>query len=199
CSVPVTFQDSAPPEITCSVMPVPEDDDDESGDGGGEEGDDKDNSDHEKADEGLRVVLFEASATCGTVSVRGVIDIGCEVIPVDSGTFIKLKCKDKCKKKEDDGILKIETTSATLVVTAVDECGNEATCESVLCTPSDDSDDEKDEDDSEDENDRVSIDDASGQSIDMKVLGSGKACGAGIPLSMGLISILGLVGMKRRY
>jgi len=49
-----------------------------------------------------------------------VIDIGCEMIPIENGTVIKLKCKDECKTKEDDGILKIEAATATLVVTAVD-------------------------------------------------------------------------------
>ncbi len=48
----------------------------------------------------------------------------------------------------DEGNLEIEATTASLVVTATYECGNEATCTVELCVPVGD-----DSDDSDSEND----------------------------------------------
>jgi len=42
---------------------------------------------------------------------------------------------------DDDGILNIRASRATLIVTAGDECGNEATCVIEICTDDDDDDD----------------------------------------------------------
>lgn len=88
-------------------------------------------------------VEFGASDTCGSADVSGVIDVGCRQIPVVNGQVIKLYCvKDECYcgkisctcgTHECGDIPEIRAKNASLIVTAVDECGNTATCTKDLC------------------------------------------------------------------
>ncbi|MFQ5495182.1 MAG: FG-GAP repeat protein [Phycisphaerae bacterium] len=174
--------DTTPPDVTCSVIPVPEDESDDSGDesnddsagdapfdtagalagtpstdavpgsgkaggqpasaGGGLSGlpggSDAVSENHHEEDD-LLMIVFEASDDCGAVDVSAVIDIGCMLIPVENGTVIDLECREDCEAEAEHGVLEIEAATAVLIVTAIDESGNVATCEVVLCDPPDDS------------------------------------------------------------
>ena len=103
------------------------------------DGSDSDDSD----DDGRILIEFDASNNCGAVSVSAVIELGCHdddddggaaEVAVVSGQTIEVECDDEdCEVEFDEGILEIEATNASLVVTATDECGNEATCTVELC------------------------------------------------------------------
>lgn len=71
-----------------------------------------------------------------------VIETQCCPLPVSHGQVVKVKCQDheECKLKLDfeDEVFEIKTNAANLVVTAIDECGNEATCTVELCVPGED-------------------------------------------------------------
>ncbi len=88
-------------------------------------------------------------------TVEAVIDIGCDLIPVENGQIVELECgddddddddSDDCEAEFDDGVLEIESASAVLVITATDSDGNETICEVDLCAacPTEDDDSEDD-------------------------------------------------------
>ena len=112
--------DSEAPMIACSATVLPNDDDDE-----------------------RLLIEFSATDNCGLESVSSVIETPCRDIPVVDGQIVELECEDDdCELDFENGILDIEATTATLVVTAEDECGNTATCTVDLCAllPEDDDD-----------------------------------------------------------
>jgi subtilisin-like proprotein convertase family protein len=86
-------------------------------------------------------VGWDAQSPCGLdVLASGAIDIGCDVIPVENGQLIKLRClrtdgdepADICGSMLVDGVLVI--TSDVAVFTATAEDGNgAASCEIDLC------------------------------------------------------------------
>jgi subtilisin-like proprotein convertase family protein len=166
--------------------------------GGGDDDDDHNNGGGGNDDDPNVVVSWTASDDCGLASVTGVIDIGCDVIPIESGQQISLKCASEdgngfwwwwCGDDDDDdssdgnddppcsaifvdGVLVIESASATLVVTATDLLGNTATCEVDLCAlVATDDDDRDDHDDHGDDDDDWSLSHTS----DDKGLGKGTA------------------------
>ncbi len=113
-----------PPEVSCFADPVSDDD-----------------------DCALAVsweVIFSPDCE-GTV--EAVIDIGCDLIPVENGQIVDLECEDDddCEFEfdDDDDVLEIESSIAVLVVVATDIDGNETICELDLCAacPLDDDDD----------------------------------------------------------
>ena len=120
CSTTVTIAQTQPPVVTCSATPL-----------------------------GRHRLLIEYGAAdeCREAAGSAVIETICCPLPVVSGQVVKMKCRDDedCKLKLDfeDETLEIKTNTATLVVTATDECGNTATCEVDLCIPDDDGDDDE--------------------------------------------------------
>ena len=88
---------------------------------------------------------FSGSDACGIVDVSAVIALHCAGddddgggapgdIPVTNGQSVNVECDDDgCEVEFDEGILEIEATTATLVVTVVDACGNVSTCTIDLC------------------------------------------------------------------
>ncbi len=111
-------------------------------------------------DSGNVLIGFTATDGCGAVSVSAVLDIscpqiqfGCLQIPVVDGQMIDLECEvDECEFEVHNGILKIEAGTATLIVTATDECGNTSSCSVDLCgvivpEPDDDGNDNGDDGD----------------------------------------------------
>ncbi len=121
CSTTVTIADSQPPVISCSATPL----------------------------NGHRVLIeYGASDDCGATTGSAVIETACCPLPVVDGQVVKVECEDDeaCNLKLDfeDDVFEIESNAATLVVTATDSCGNEATCEVVLCVPEDENADNDD-------------------------------------------------------
>ena len=85
-------------------------------------------------DDARLLIEFSATDNCGLESVSSVIETPCRDIPVVDGQIVELECEDDdCELDFENGILDIEATTATLVVTAEDECGNTATCTVDLC------------------------------------------------------------------
>ncbi len=79
-------------------------------------------------------IEFSVTDNCGLESVSSVIETPCRDIPVVDGQTVELECEDDdCELDFENGILDIEATTATLIVTAEDECGNTATCTVDLC------------------------------------------------------------------
>lgn len=124
------FACDEPPTVTCSAI-VPDGDDDH--------------------DDGDLVIAFSAEAACGSVTVSAVIALVCEdgglEVPVENGQVIDLECEDdahECEVEAKDGVIEIEAGSAVLIVTAVDICGNTATCTLDLCAAGDDSEEDDD-------------------------------------------------------
>ncbi len=132
CSTAVTISDTEPPVVFCSVRPV----------------------------QGHRLMIeYSAEDACGDVTGSAVIETSCCPLPVVDGQVVRVKCTehDVCKLSMDfeHDTFRITTNEAALVVTATDECGNEATCVVDLCVSEDDdgdsdSDDHSDSDDEED-------------------------------------------------
>ena len=65
-------------------------------------------------------------------------DGGCDVVPVTDGQVLELECDDDCEAEYEGGMLEIEASTATLIVTAVDESGNVSVCTEVICQPTED-------------------------------------------------------------
>ncbi|MFQ5474172.1 MAG: hypothetical protein ACE5FA_14980, partial [Dehalococcoidia bacterium] len=136
CSTSVTTSDTQPPMVTCSSTPL----------------------------NGHRVLIeYSAEDVCGNAVGSAVIETLCCPLPVTNGQVVKLKCaqQQECKLKLDfeEGIFEIESDSATLMVTATDECGNEATCTVELCIPDDGDDGDSDSDDNDSDSDDEGDDD----------------------------------------
>jgi hypothetical protein len=194
--------DSGAPIVECAAEVVPADDggddhgddDDDHGDdddgwglafdgGGGGDDDDDDHSPDVGGGGCTVIVSWTASDDCGLASVTGVIDIGCDVVPVESGQEIDLTCNTAaggngfwwwwgggndddddddhdggggkvCSALFVDGVLVIEASSAVLCVTAVDLVGNEATCCIDLCALCVVPDDDHDDDHGDDDDHR---------------------------------------------
>lgn len=134
CSTSVTISDTQPPVVTCSATPL----------------------------NGHRMVIeYDASDDCGEVTGSAVIETACCPLPVADGQIIAMRCKQRqeCKILLDfkRDMFLIQSDVATLVVTATDECGNEATCTVELCILDvDDVDDSDSDSDSGDDSDRDS-------------------------------------------
>ncbi|MFQ5425414.1 MAG: hypothetical protein ACE5F9_15725 [Phycisphaerae bacterium] len=144
CSATFTIVDTTPPVVTClasgrtttgglfegrgptvssRTLFLSDDGDDESKDGA----------------EGSLIIEFGAWDVCDTVTVTAVIEITCPdgnlQIPVESGRQIDLECEaDECEVEDENGIIEIEGAGAILIVTAIDACGNTATCSRDLCS-----------------------------------------------------------------
>ena len=67
--------------------------------------------------------------------VTAVIDIGCDVIPVENGQIVSLNCvaPGDCSFEFEMDVLDVTSDQAILIVTATDNQGNVATCEIDLC------------------------------------------------------------------
>ncbi len=110
CSTTVTIKDTTPPVVTCAAVSL----------------------------DGLFVLIeYSAWDACGVVTGSAVIETQCCPLPVLEGQVVKILCMnhEECKLNLGfaDGTFKIKTDEAALVVTATDECGNEATCLVGLC------------------------------------------------------------------
>ena len=83
----------------------------------------------------LLQVTFGASDNCGEPTVTGVIDIGCQEIPVTSGQIVQVQCDTSgCEYQWMGNILVIESPQAVLNVTAGGaDCGTPQTCSLDLC------------------------------------------------------------------
>ena len=83
----------------------------------------------------LLQVTFGASDNCGEPTVTGVIDIGCQEIPVTSGQIVQVQCDTSgCEYQWMGNILVIESPQAVLNVTASGaDCGTPQTCSLDLC------------------------------------------------------------------
>ena len=131
CSTSVTISDTQPPLVTCSATRM----------------------------HGQRILIeYEASDDCGDITGSAVIETACCPLSVADGQVIAVKCTERqeCKINVDfkRDMFRIQSDVATLVVTATDECGNEATCEVELCIPVvDDVDDSDSDSDSGDDSD----------------------------------------------
>jgi len=125
-------QDTEPPEITASLVPIDVED-----------------------DEGLFRVEFSASDESGVGSITATLN----GITVTNGQIVELELDDEEEVEFEDGILEIEASSFTLTVTATDELGNTSVLTiSPTFTGTDDDDDDDDDakhddDDNDDDND----------------------------------------------
>ena len=149
----LTIQCCETPEVTCSATLVHIGDDDDSDD----DVDADDDDDSDDLDDGctLEVAWTATSPTDCDLVVDAVVDIGCRIIPVELGQIISLHCHgpddDDSDFDDDDsdddsecsagdcsfdfvnGVLRICSDTAVLIVTATDEEGNTASCELDLC------------------------------------------------------------------
>ncbi len=138
CTAPVLIADTQPPVVTCSATEL----------------------------NGHRMLIeYDAWDDCGEVTGSAATETACCPLPTTDGQIIKVKCRehDECQLQLDfeDEIFEIKTDMATLVVTAADECGNEATCEVELCTSEDDDDSDGDSDGDDGDSDSEDGDDDS--------------------------------------
>lgn len=135
CSTDITVNvvDDTPPVVSCSATtPV---------------GDDDDNDD----DDGGLQINFSATDNCAVASLTAVIDIGCQQISVEDGDIVEVECDDDdCEVETEDGVLKIQSETATLIVTATDGAGNTEECTQDLCPADEDEGDEGEEEEDAD-------------------------------------------------
>ena len=112
CSTTVTVEDRTPPVVTCAVVSL---------------------------DDRYVAIEYTVEDECSGITGSAAIETRCCPLPVVDGQVVKVKCKDQeeCKLDVDfeDGTFKIKTDEAALVVTATDECGNEASCRVEICVP----------------------------------------------------------------
>ncbi len=123
CSATFTIVDSTPPVVTCNAeFPIgfanPNNSDD---------------------DDDAVLLTYSASDTCGDMvcgsqGVTAVIDVGCGLIPIASGTIVEIKCQpNNCRVVFDGDVLDIKANSPMFIVTATDVCGNVSSCSIDLC------------------------------------------------------------------
>jgi hypothetical protein len=134
--VEMTVADLTPPEIVCSAVEVGPDadltavDSQSKGQIKWKVKDDK---------KGVYEINFSASDDLSSnVLVEAVLDVGCQQVPVVDGQVVAIMCKQElCKVDLHQGMLYVKGVDVKLVVTATDEVGNVAVCETVICESDD--------------------------------------------------------------
>ncbi len=108
----LTIEDTTPPVVTCAAVSF---------------------EDHAMG------IEYTVEDEFGEVTGSAAFETRCCPLPVVAGQIVKVICKDheECRPDVgfDRGRFGVRTDEAALVVTATDQCGNEATCTVELCGP----------------------------------------------------------------